>query len=219
MRIEKVFFTSGHGVVNIFYVKRVFAKTLTNQKITFWKSVFRRNITFLLSERSGTSKIWKLVEFHYLSSSGKVRCSELKPILGGGSGKFLRFWKMWMGDIFGQKCLFWRDLSLFEGILCFFEGNLCFLKEMTQKHKKNLCFWHKNALNVAARTPTPPGFPSRSCSSFPTRRWRRATRGDDEATTRWRFPEAPCHHHAQGDWLIRSGNYPLSLISPHPPPM
>ena len=32
-------------------------------------------------------------------------------------------------------------------------------------------------------------------------------------TTRWRFPEAPCIHHAQGDWLIRSGNYPLSLTN------
>ena len=30
MRIEKVFFTYGYGVVNIFSVKRVFAKTLKN---------------------------------------------------------------------------------------------------------------------------------------------------------------------------------------------
>ena len=43
--------------------------------------MFRQNINFLLSERSGTSKIRKLAEFYCLASSGKVRSSELKPIL------------------------------------------------------------------------------------------------------------------------------------------
>ncbi len=56
-------------------------------------------------------------------------------------------------------------------------------------------------------------FLPRSCSSFPTRRGRRGTRGDNTTTTtRWRCPEALCYHHAQGIWLICSGNYPFSVM-------
>ena len=142
MRIEKVFFTSGYGVVNIFFMKRVFDKTRKNSKNHFLKSVFRRNITFLLSERSGTSKFWKLVEFHCLSSSGNVRSSKLKPIFWGDR-EFLRFWKIWwcimMHCIYAQKIA--KDLQKFSKIWRTPPRALEIERELSHELRDDLLFW------------------------------------------------------------------------------
>ena len=55
---------------------------------------------------------------------------------------------------------------------------------------------------------------------FPPGEEGRGRRGNDTDTdtTRWRRPEAPCHHHAQGVSVNPFGYPPLSDI-PIPPPM
>ncbi len=68
--------------------------------------------------------------------------------------------------------------------------------------RKNSLFDGKTLSTLPRRHLPPRVFLPRSCSSFLTRRGRQGTRGDNNnTTTRCRCPEAPCHHHAQGDMV------------------
>ncbi len=78
--------------------------------------------------------------------------------------------------------------------------------------RKNSLFVRKMP-SIRPRGHLPPGvFLPRSCPSFPTRRGRKGTRGDNTTTTTtwWRCPEAPCHHRAQGGLVNPFGYPPLS---------
>ena len=66
--------------------------------------------------------------------------------------------------------------------------------------------------SISLRRHLPPrDFFPRSCSSFPTRRWRRATRGDDDDDDTMAFPRGPVHPSRPGR-LVNPFGYPLSLI-------
>ena len=69
----------------------------------------------------------------------------------------------------------------------------------------------ENTFDQAARTPTPRGFPSQVLFIF-SHQERKAGRAAETRhdTTRWRCPEAPCHHHAQGVSVNPFGYPPLS---------
>ena len=73
MRIEKVFFTYGYGVVNIFSVKRVFAKTLKKRrKLLFEKVVFDEILLFYYQNDPGPQKSENWLNFiacHRLETS------------------------------------------------------------------------------------------------------------------------------------------------------
>ena len=109
MRIEKVFLLMGTASSTFFREASFCQNTEKHRKHFFCRKMFfQRNTNFLWSERSGTSEIWKLVEFHCLSSSGNVRSSKLKPNFLGVR-ELLRFWKIWwcimMHCIYAQKSL------------------------------------------------------------------------------------------------------------------